>query len=630
MKKLTFWLITLSITFEIACGQVATQSATSQRWQQRADYTMDIDMDVKNHRYNGKQKIVYTNNSPDTLYRAFYHLYFNAFQPGSAMDVRSRWIKDPDPRVRDRISKLKENEIGYQKINTLTQDGKPVSFSVEGSILEITLAKPILPNSQSVFEMTYQAQVPIQIRRSGRNSAEGVDYSMAQWYPKMCEYDQNGWHPNPYIAREFYGIWGDFEVKITIDSSYVIGGTGYLQNPQEIGHGYQDKTKPVQRPKTNKLTWHFKAPMVHDFVWAADTDYRHDIATMNNGMVLHFLYLPRDQTSIDNWKKLPATTIQAFEFMNKNFGQYPYKQYSVIQGGDGGMEYPMATLITGGRDFGSLKGVTNHELIHSWFQGTLATNEALYAWMDEGFNEYAGDELDGGNHSGAYQAYFRLVDSGVEEALTTHADHFNTNYAYSTAAYVKGNVYLHQLAYVIGKENLAKGMLRYYETWKFKHPTAQDLLNIMEKQSGLVLDWYNEYFVNSTATVDYGIKSVSDTNQNTLVTLERIGRMPMPIDLEVTYKDGSKEIFYIPLDLMRGEKPTENTTKRTLKKDWTWTYTEYPLLIARKSSDISKIEIDPSQRMADINRTNNSVAVTTPVKEETPDKGKEKDKKKRN
>jgi hypothetical protein len=628
MKKLIFGLITCFF-IEVAFGQAPTN-----RWQQRADYTMDIDMDVKNHRYTGKQKIVYTNHSPDTLYRAFYHLYFNAFQPGSAMDVRSRWIKDPDPRVRDRIAKLKENEIGFQKINTLTQDGKPVSFAVEGSILEVVLAKPILPNSQAVFEMTYQAQVPVQIRRSGRNSAEGVDYSMAQWYPKMCEYDQNGWHPNPYIAREFYGIWGDFEVKITIDSSYVIGGTGYLQNPQEIGHGYQDKSKPLQRPKTNKLMWHFKAPMVHDFVWAADTDYRHDIATMNNGMVLHFLYLPKDQISIDNWKKLPPTTIQAFEFMNKNFGQYPYKQYSVIQGGDGGMEYPMATLITGGRDFGSLRGVTNHELIHSWFQGTLATNEALYAWMDEGFNEYAGDELDGGNHSGAYQAYFRLVDSGVEEALSTHADHFNTNYAYSTAAYVKGNVYLHQLAYIIGKENLSKGMLRYYETWKFKHPTAQDLLNIMEKQSGLVLDWYNEYFVNSTATVDYGIKSVSDTNQSTLVTLEKIGRMPMPLDVEVTYKDGSKELFYIPLDLMRGEKPTENTTKRTLKKDWTWTYTEYPLLIARKSSDISKIEIDPSQRMADLDRNNNLVAVSAPVKEEAPSKNnerpKEKEKKRKN
>jgi hypothetical protein len=156
----------------------------------------------------------------------------------------------------------------------------------------------------------------------------------------------------------------------------------------------------------------------------------------------------------------------------------------------------------------------------------------------------------------------------------------------------------------------------------------------MEKQSGLVLDWYNEYFVNSTATVDYGIKAVSDTNQNTLVTLERIGRMPMPLDVEVTYKDGSKEIFYIPLDLMRGEKPAENTTKRTLQKDWTWTYTDYPLLIARKSSDIAKIEIDPSQRMADLDRNNNLVAVTAPVKEEPPvksnEKPKEKERKKKN
>jgi hypothetical protein len=594
--------------------------AQSNRWQQRVEYTMDIDMDVSTHQFTGKQRLVYFNNSPDTLNKVYYHLYFNAFQPGSVMDVRSRTISDPDPRVRDRIFALKDNEIGYHKINTLTQDGKPLTYHTEGTILEVTLAKPILPNTKSVFEMSFQSQVPIQIRRSGRNSAEGVDYSMSQWYPKMCEYDYQGWHANPYVGREFYGIWGDFEVKISIDSAFIVGGTGYLQNPQEIGHGYEEKSKAVKRPNSSKLTWHFKAPMVHDFVWAADPDYEHIIAQVPDGPALHFLYLPRDEQSIKNWKELPKYTIKAFEFMNKNFGKYPYKQYSVIQGGDGGMEYPMATLITGGRNLGSLVGVTVHELIHSWFQGVLATNESLYAWMDEGFNSYAGDEFQGGDQSGNYESYFSIVARGIEEPLSTHADHFAYNSAYSMAAYSKGAVYLHQLGYIIGKENLAKGMLKYFDTWKFKHPNALDFLRVMEKISGLELDWYNEYFVNTIHTIDYGVKNIAISDNSTFVTLERIGRMPMPLDVEVTYKDGTKELFYIPLDLMRGEKPQENDMKRTVKEDWPWTYPTYKLEIPRVASEIQKIEIDPSQRMADVKRQNN----VYPISEDTTYKGKKK------
>ena len=163
--------------------------AQPDRWQQRASYQMEIDFDVNTHRYQGKQNLVYINNSPDTLRQVFYHLYFNAFQPGSAMDVRSRTIADPDRRVGDRISTLKPDEIGYQKIQTLQQNGVDLEYEVEGTILEVTLNEPILPGSSAVFDMTWEAQVPVQIRRSGRNNDEGIDYSMAQWYPKMCEDD---------------------------------------------------------------------------------------------------------------------------------------------------------------------------------------------------------------------------------------------------------------------------------------------------------------------------------------------------------------------------------------------------------------------------------------------------------
>ncbi|MEO0330447.1 MAG: M1 family peptidase, partial [Bacteroidota bacterium] len=196
---------------------------------------MEIEMNVGTNQLGGTQTLVYYNNSPDTLNRIFYHLYFNAFQPGSMMDVRSRTIADPDRRVMDRILYLDEDGIGYQRVSSLKQDGKNLNYEMVGTILEVALNEPILPGKKSTFEMEFTAQVPLQIRRTGRDNAEGIRYSMAQWYPKMAEYDEHGWHSNPYIGREFYGIWGDFDVKITIDSSYVVASTGILQNPEEIG-----------------------------------------------------------------------------------------------------------------------------------------------------------------------------------------------------------------------------------------------------------------------------------------------------------------------------------------------------------------------------------------------------------
>lgn len=605
-------LLFLSLLVYHLFAYCTSEAQQADRWQQRVEYAMEIDMDTKKHQFKGKQKLTYFNNSPDTLSKVFYHLYFNAFQPGSMMDVRSRALPDPDGRVRDRIFKLKPDEYGYQKINKLTQDGKKVAYIVSETILEVTLAKPILPNSKTVFEMDFEAQVPVQIRRSGRNNADGVDYSMTQWYPKLCEYDYQGWHPNPYIAREFHGVWGDFDVKISIDSAYLIGGTGYLQNPNEIGKGYQTKGTKVNKPKSKKLTWHFKAPQVHDFAWAADPDYAHDAVQVNEDLTFHFIYRKEKASTVEQWKKLPPYAIDAMNFMNKNFGKYPYKQYTFISGGDGGMEYPMATLIKDAGSFEGLMGTAIHELIHSWYQGVLATNESLYAWMDEGFNSYAQNKMGGGDfpQEGNYQHYFSIVKRGIEEPLSTHADHFATNAAYSMAAYSKGCVFLGQLGYIIGEETLAKGMLQYYDTWKFKHPNPNDFIRIMEKLSGLELDWYKEYFVNTTHTIDYGIKEIQDAGTQTKVILEKIGRMPMPIDVYVTFKDGSKELFYIPQTLMRGEKPVENKgLKRTVLGDWNWVEATYTFNISRKITEIEKIEIDITKRLADVQESNNVLVV---------------------
>jgi hypothetical protein len=589
------------------------------RWQQRAEYAMDVRLDVKTHKVAGTQKLTYYNNSKDTLRKVYYHLYFNAFQPGSMMDVRSRNIADPDRRVTDRISKLKDDEIGYQHILSLKQDGKEVSHHVDGTLLEVTLAKPILPETKTVFEMKYESQIPVQIRRSGRNNKEGIAYSMTQWYPKMAEYDHQGWHAYQYVAREFHGVWGDFDVKITIDPTYVIGGTGKLQNPDKIGYGYEKTGAKVNRPGGD-LTWHFVAKNVIDFAWAADPEYTHDRVQVPNGPELHFFYQPGEKTTA-NWKKMEEFAVRHFEFMNKTFGKYPYDVYSIIQGGDGGMEYPMCTLIMGEGSFEGLVGVMAHEASHSWYQGVLASNESLYPWMDEGFTDFASQEFrasitkEKDAHAGSYGSYFSLVKSGLQEPISQHADHYNTNRAYGTAAYSMGTVFLHQLKYVIGEEVFYKGMRQYYNAWKFRHPEPNDFIRVMEKASGLQLKWYMSYWVNTTKRIDYGIKTVLENEGSTFVTLERVGEFPMPIDLVVTYKDGSKELYYVPINETLGNKPVEDTSiQRRDLEAWPWVNPTYTVNIRRNASEIALLEIDPSLRLADIDRKNNMVDISQGLK----------------
>jgi hypothetical protein len=616
MKKL--FLITI---FFLSFESIVAQS--SSYWQQQVDYKMDVAMNTKNYQYKGKQELVYTNNSPDTLKRVFYHLYNNAFQPGSEMDARLQTIKDPDGRMvtklkESRIKTLKADEIGYLNISNFKQDGVIANTKTEGTILEVTLAKPILPNSKTTFTLDFDGQVPIQIRRSGRNNAEGIELSMSQWYPKIAEFDFEGWHADPYIAREFHGVWGNFDVKITIDKDYVLGGSGYLQNKNEIGYGYQDAGVKVTYPKNIKtLTWHFYAPMVHDFTWAADKNYIHDVVKGPNDVDLHFLY-KNNPKIISNWKALQPQMIKVMDFYNKTVGDYPYKQYSFIQGGDGGMEYAMCTLILGEGSMEGLLGVATHELGHSWFQHILASNESKHSWMDEGFtsfiedlalNEISENKIEN-PFEGAYKAYYFLVGSGKELPQTTHSDRYEENRSYGISAYSKGEIFLAQLSYLLGKENLMKTLKKYYQDFKFKHPTPNDIKRTAERVSGANLDWYLTDWTKTTNTIDYAIKDVKEDGNSSKITLERIGRMPMPIDVLVEYADGTKESFYIPLQMMSFEKENPNPLlKRTVLSSWTWANQLYEFSIAKPKFSIRKITGDPSRLMADINQLNNTFEV---------------------
>jgi hypothetical protein len=613
-------------------------SAQADRWQQHINYNIKAGLDVNTNIVKGTEDIVYDNNSTDTLRKVYFHLYWNAFQPNSVMDIRSRelgknmltsrrgdQIPDWDARVKDRIQNLKPEEIGYQRVSQVLIGGKAQKLVEHETILEVQLTQPILPKTSVKINLSFEAQVPKQIRRSGRDNAEGVRFSMSQWYPKMVEYDYQGWNTNPYIAREFYGVWGNYDVTLQLDQNYTVAATGVLQNPTATGNAQGVKS------------WNFKGNNIHDFVWAADDKFKHLSKEVRKGLTLHVYYKQKDAKADSAWANVLWATEKMLPYMEKKFGAYPYPQYSFIQGGDGGMEYAMATLLKGPG-----LGTVFHEWMHSWYQHILGTNESLFPWMDEGFTSYAEEAISyqydmefgatspfiserekaqilAGNERAKtqlpavqysnYMGYLNLAKSGLEEPMSTHSDHYNTNFAYSSASYSKGGTFLGFLGYIVGDSVRDKILLNYYNTWKFKHPNANDFMRVAEKTSGIQLQWFKEYWMNSTKTVDYGLNDIQATATGAIISIQRIGKMPAPVEVLVKYKDGTSELHYVPLDLMLGNKVAEGNVNRVVHPECKWVQPTYTFETTKPLSTLKSIEIDPSHRLPDVNRNNNKLEI---------------------
>jgi len=576
-------------------------------WQQEADYNIFVDVNTKKDTYTGNQEIIYTNNSLDTLNKVFFHLYFNAFYPGSDMAERLDSGDDINTRFSVNINNLSQDEVGFLKVSNLKQDNVEVDSFVSDTILEVTLATPLLPGDSTVFTMNFEGKVPITIRRAGKNSPMGVRLSMAQWYPKISEYDYEGWNTAPYHGREYHGVWGNFDVTIKIHKDYIVAASGYLQEVDPSNSKLGIKSG-------NKRIWNFIAPKVHDFTWAADPDYIHDIYDGPNGVKLNFYY-KNDPEIISNWKELQPITAQLMEFFNENIGVYPYNQYSVVQGGDGGMEYSMLTLINSGKEFVPLVSVTSHELAHAWFQGVLATNEMKHEWMDEGSASYFGDlaesyVLGSDFYNSIFSSYYRyisLANSGQEMPQATNANRYKFNRAYESTAYSKGFVFLSQLRYIIGLKAFKETIKNYYDTYKFTHPLPNDFRRIAEQSSEILLNWYLTDWTQTTNKIDYGIFDLKTFKEKSVVTLERIGLMPMPLEVLVKFKSGKESIYYIPIDLMRGEKKKPQYANNWIQiPDWSWANKKYSFEIDHRLDAIISVDINPTRLIADTDESNNT------------------------
>ncbi len=599
---------TLLIVYQLIVNHIFAQNPY---WQQKADYDIAIDMNVVEKSYTGTSTIVYTNHSPDTLFHVYFHLYYNAFQPGSLMDIQAQQVPDIEMDMDNKMFKMTEREKGKVDIWYLSQNDQLLQFSIDGTILTAMLAEPVLPGQSVLFRMEFFVKIPRILRRAGFDNSEGIDFSMAQWYPKICMYDDEGWHAYPYLGREFYSNFGDYQVDILIDSSYVVAAGA-------------DQVESYPVPGTGKKLWRFISANVIDFAWAADPRYTTYTTRSECGTIIYMYYL--ESFNKDGiWQKTGDAIARIIPYINQRFGNIPYSTYTVIQAGDGGMEYPKCTFITGDRGLGSLVGVTIHELMHSWFQSAVATNELKYSWMDEGFVSFATTEIK--NYMGANGLIFSpradetgyeqqlsdyrfIANSGYEEAMNTPANFFQTSTAYYLSAYTKGELFLKQMEYILGKKSFDLGLKTYYETWKFRHPKPDDFQKIMEKTSGIELDWYFHFWLGTTHYIDLEVAVDTSTEGLFHIYLMNKGKILMPVDLLVEYTEGVSTLFYIPVDLMQWPKdPDEDVqygqSMRFIMDPWAWPYVTYVIELSLGADEISKVTIDPGKRLVDLKPENN-------------------------
>mgnify|MGYP001047287200 CR=1 FL=1 len=572
---------------------------------QRLSYLMKIDFNAQANTFSGYQQVNYENNSPDTLQDIFYHLFYNAFQPGSAMEERAMFIRDQEGYAL-KIKALKPSECGYQVIDSLKINGILQPYTVTGTILKINLLSAINPHASVNIELWFKSQVPKMIMRSGRDNDEKVAFTMTQWYPKIAAYDRAGWHANEYIRREFYGPFADFDVSIKIDSAYTIAATGTLQDPAPL----------VQQQ--GKLLWHFKAHTVHDFAWAADTGYVHVAKKINDALQFNFYYKPETAT-VEDWEKIPNQVEDIFSWMEKKVGPYPYPQYSLVQGGSGGTEYPMLSMILGHRPAtkGMAKGysiltLAIHEIMHNWWYAAVANDENRNAWLDEGFAlffqyEYT-DEIEKNNTPAtrairaSYDHMLPPTRLNALEPMSTPADYFDANWGYDASAYHKGAIFLNQLRYIVGEELFWKGIKKYYAKWIFKHPDGDDFINCMEQASGMQLKWYLDLWTKTNKNIDYAIGKIEKKGQATEINLIRKGDMPMPVDIRITLKNGTIINYTIPLTAMYEAKKEPGLT---VEKSWSWTNPQYKLTVPYSYETTRQVDIDPGKYLFDIYEENN-------------------------
>lgn len=633
MKKLLLLSALSIINFSLLIAKDPTRLSngkpSSAYWQQRTDYTITATLDPKANLLTGKGTITYFNNSPDTLTTLVWHLYQNIFR------------KDSSPRKNDEVSTRAVAETNGMTIEKISIGGSNIEPTIDETIMETHLLKPLLPKSFVEISIVWNYDIPKNPEL--RTGSDGDDFGICQWYPQLAVYDDvRGWDRTQYLGiAEFYTEFGNWNVEITVPKNFIIASTGTLLNPQEILSDVQlqrfnslskDSTTRIILPNetsqkadsTEIRTWKFSAENVRDFAFAASPDFVWDGTLTNDGVRIYAFYKAEDyrlsQTFLiddaTNWDNGAMIAKHSIEFFSEHFGKYVYPQATVVSGPVVGMEYPMMVFIEEGDPLSNLMNYTiAHELGHEWYPMMIGSNETNYPFMDEGFTtyitlqfmekefgdnafinpdfakEYSWMNLPNNNDRPMEQRFY-LLEARMGKGASIMAHPYDIpSFEYGVMAYQKPGTVLVMLEDVLGTELFLKAMNEYYSRWLFKHPYPQDFFNTIEDVAGRDLDWFWNQWFDQTWKLDIGVNDVTNEHiegmWRSTIVLENHQQVKMPATLRLVFADGTKrDIRFSETVWDRGQLAA--------------------IVLDSLSSKISNVIVDPEMKLADVNRLNNS------------------------
>lgn len=590
-------------------------------WQNSADYHLSCSIDTSKHQINGKVEIDYTNNSPDVLDFIWLQLDQNIYKKDSrgimtAKAIDSRWS-------------IESITNGFELSNiTIEQYGNkyiPKSI-ISDTRMKLELEKGLLTNDKIKICMNFYFTIPqYGTDRMGRvKTKNGWIYQIAQWYPRLCVYDDiEGWNVLPYLGQgEFYLEYGDFEVSITAPANMIVVCSGELLNPElcfsakeltqyklALNSDHTVSIRSKEELNTNRkgiTTWKYKISNARDVAFAASSAFILDGAKMNLPSGKKSLALsayPVESITKNGWQRSTEMIKGSIEHYSQKWFEYPYPAAVNVAGTVGGMEYPGIVFCSMRSTGGSLWGVTDHELGHNWFPMIVGSNERKYAWMDEGFNTFINDISSENFNKGEYKnqnffmnpRYFGKPSSEYMvqymfgdnmDKLFTEADAIKENNL-GIAAYFKPAVMLHQLRNILGEKRFDEAFRTYIHRWAYKHPTPWDFFRTIENVSGESLSWFWRGWVFNNWRIDQSIKDVKMFNDTTVsISIENVEKMAMPVT--VSLKDIKNNITRITY-------PAEVWQQGSVFQ------TRIPV-----AAVIKEVSVDTDGQMPDWNRKNNT------------------------
>lgn len=608
-------------------------------WQQDVKYKIDASLDDKDDRITAKEELTYYNNSPDTLQFVYFHLYENAFQPGSYTDALHKANKFP-------VKYGKHEAAGEgTKVENLMVDGQVAKTELDNTIMKVYLNTPLVPGASVTFTMDFNTWFDAggSIRRRMKIfTSYGVKhYDGVHWYPRICVYDRKfGWETDQHLTREFYGDFGEFDVNLTLPSQYILGATGEMTNESEVlpadlmaklqisnfaKKPLEEKPSIIIPVDGTTKTWKFHAVNVHDFAWTADPTYRIG-ETEWNGVKC---YAYAQEPHCARWQNASAYTAKVIQVYSTDFGMYLYPKMIVADARDG-MEYPMLTL-DGGLD-PDYRDLIAHEVGHNWFFGMVGSNETYRALLDEGFTQFltawSYRKIDGDlrvrypykshyaeryrnpdyiKNSEVYDGYMFPAAKGDETVIDTHSDYFNGALRHGggySQVYMKTATMLYNLQYVLGDSLFIAAMSHYFNQYKLCHPYLDDFRNSIIQYTHVDLNWFFDQWLTTNKTIDYAVKDIArgDSTDQYVITLHRRDRGQSPIDFTVIANDGRRYNYYIPNNWF-----VKKTSATVLPRwiGWDKIDPEYKAHVTIPGG-IYDVQIDTTHRLADVNMLNNS------------------------